>query len=355
MSKRIVILTNIPSPYRNPVYKLVSENFLFETLVVFCSSTEPNRSWVSEKLNFPHVFLSNSKNRFRHFNINVWQKLSGFNPDIVVISGFSLTMLIGFLWCLVKRKKYIIFSDGTIESESILTIPHWLIRKFTFFFAAGFIGASNKTIDLFKSYGVDKEKCTLSCLAVDNEMFYLKPEINKKYDLMYCGQFIERKGPLFFCEIALNLTKVIDDFCVLLVGDGPLLKDSISFLEKNNVNFHSTGAVPYSNLPAYFSSSKLFIFPTRNEPWGLVLNEALSCGVPVVTSPNTGAVGELIIDGLNGSVIVGMDVHEWVDSITNILNAETYYQSLCKNSKNSVADHNFQNASLGILEALAKI
>ncbi len=168
---KVAIVTNIPTPYRNPVYSKLSKFNEVDLFVFYCSFTEPNRSWKQQNIDFKHKFLSKKKDKFVHFNWNVLKEMNQFNPDVVITSGFNPTMLLAWLWTLTKKKKHISFSDANIHSESKLSVFHKLIRKLVYRTSDAFLGASDKTLELFKSYHVEKNKLFKSCLAFNNENF----------------------------------------------------------------------------------------------------------------------------------------------------------------------------------------
>ena len=91
---RVVIVTNIPAPYRLPVYALLAQDPDIDLHVVYCSGREPDRAWNLEEPQFVHTFLKGSFVRYRgryiHFNPDVWSVLKSFKPDIVVTTGFKV-------------------------------------------------------------------------------------------------------------------------------------------------------------------------------------------------------------------------------------------------------------------------
>src|SRR5690606_1507525 len=121
--------------------------------------------------------------------------------------------------------------------------------------------------------------------------------IKKKYDLLFCGQFVYRKNPEFFTNLSIQLAKKLPDIKILLIGNGPIKDYCISELQINKIDFFDAGFVQPSEIIKYYNSSKLLIFPTKKDAWGLVANEALASGMPVLVSSVAGVSNELVIDG----------------------------------------------------------
>jgi len=349
---KIAIVTNIPTPYRNPVYSIVDKQDSIESLVFFCSRSEPNRKWQNLNIQFNHKFLSNKTDRFIHYNWNIYKELSKFKPDVIITSGFNPTMLLAWLWSLLNGKRHIPFLDSNLESESKLGYLHKLTRKIVFRTSSAFIGASNKTLDLYRSYNVKETALFKSCLTIDNKMFEKKQDIKRKFDLLFCGQFIEGKNPIFFCKLAIRLKEKIPNINLLLIGDGPLKEKCISELKNNDVSFTDAGFVQHTSLPKLYQTSKILIFPTSKDAWGLVANEALASGVPVLVSKVAGVAEELVIDNYNGYVFTELNLEKWHKKALCVLTDNELREQFSNNAKESVQAYSFKAAAEGILKAI---
>ncbi|MBS7566813.1 glycosyltransferase family 4 protein [Mucilaginibacter sp. Bleaf8] len=346
----VLYLTNIPAPYREKMHELLSECNQIKYTVVYCSEVEPNRQWKFKKGNYQMVYLSNKANRMIHNNLNVIRCLNKHKPDVVISTGFNPTMLYGFIWCLLMGKKFVPFTDGTFDSERTLSAVHRLVRRIIYKFSASFIGASAGSIKLYESYRVPKEKVFKSCLCIENHTF-AQQSGRKKYDLMFAGQLIERKMPLFFAEVAKQVKDKLGKCNVLIVGDGPLRNNLVAHLIKQGIDFDYAGFVQPHSLPYYYSQSKLFLFPTLNDPWGVVANEACAAGLPVITCKNAGVAHDLIVHGSNGYVLP-LDAETWVEHICDLLTAPAKLKSLSANAAKQVQDYNHQSSADGILASV---
>ncbi len=349
---KVAIITNIPSHYRNPVFSILSKLENITSVVLYCSPSEPNREWKAMPLDFPHQFLSQKQNTFKHFNWNIFSQLNQFKPDVVITSGFVPTMLLAWLWTVLHRKKHIPFSDANLTSEKHLSIFHKWVRKIIYACSHAFLGASDKTRALFESYHIQSNKIFKSCLAINNEAFQPTASTEKKYDLMFCGQFIDGKLPLFFCQIAIELAQKYPNTKILLVGNGVLKERCLNLLTEHKVDFYDAGFVQPEELPAFYQKSKLFIFPTKRDAWGLVANEALASGVPVLTTSEAGVSHELVINDYNGFVFDNTELKAWVDKIELLLNDKSTYNSFSENAQKSVEAYTHTKAAKGILNAI---
>jgi glycosyltransferase involved in cell wall biosynthesis len=153
-----------------------------------------------------------------------------------------------------------------------------------------------------------------------------------------------------FSEICGLLVKKRGRCKALLIGDGPLRDDLLNSLTQKGVEFHYAGFIDQDNLPNYYSNSKVLLFTTRMDPWGVVTNEAMAAGTPVVTSPYAGVANELVINKVTGAVCE-LEAQVWCDSVEKLLDDPAYWLDCSNNARNIVATYNYENAAKGIVSA----
>ncbi len=324
--------------------------------VIYCHHREPNRRWNVEAGAYSKSFLRESlielNDRFIHVNFDVWPALNRLDPKVVITTGFNPTFLFAFFWCVIKSRKHISFTDGWMRSESNLTFIHVLVRKFVYRWSNAFLGASRHSLDLFRHYGCPEEALFQSHLCADND-FYKRfaGAAQKKYDIAFSGQFIERKMPLFFAEVAKLLKAKKPDLRVLLIGDGPQREAVLDVLRAGGVDFLYAGFLSQAELPNYYASAKVFLFPTQRDPWGVVANEACAVGVPVITCPNAGVANDLVLHGHNGFVLE-LDAEAWCQHAWKLLSDTTLLDMFSQNASAKVQDYSYDAAAEGIFAAL---
>lgn len=152
-----------------------------------------------------------------------------------------------------------------------------------------------------------------------------KPKAEVK-NFIYVGRFIP-------CKNLENLVKAFEKFpdCTLtMVGFGELDKKLRSIAPKNVV---FTGAVDNAKLPEYYRKSDVLILPSYNEPWGLVVEEALNNGIPVITSENVGCNAEVAKDGETGVIFSFGEPDGLVRAIERIRDIRLY-DKISRNIRN---------------------
>lgn len=352
-----VLVSNIPAPYREPVFEIVA-NHEPGFLVLYCQPLEPDRKWSFPLGNYPRVFLkgmSFSYNRIYshhvHWNPGVWRELGRLSPDVVITNGYNPSHLIAILWALIHRRPFLAMTDGWLKSEEHLSFAHRFIRKLVLKRARAFIGASNRSLELFQHYGAPMSACYLSYLCGNNEAFFRQSPQERPYDIMFSGQFIERKMPSFFCEVARLLKERRGTLRVLLIGDGPLRERTLNTLRDSGIDFDYPGFLSQDDLPARYASAKVFVFPTQQECWGVVVNEACAAGTPVVTCDNTAVDGELVCEGVNGRVLP-LDVQVWADAVDQLLNDSILWNRFSMTSRELVRTYTYRHAAQGLVDAI---
>lgn len=354
---KFVIITNIPAPYRVPIFNIIDREYGSDFLVIYAARKEKNRSWDLDSLDFNHLFLKENVTakkdgfNFVHNNIDVLGELNKFNPDIIITTGFNPTHLYAYAYAKLYNKKHIPMTDGWFESEKNLSFVHKTLRKIIYKTSHAFIGASKNSLLHFESYSINKRKLFQSHLCVDNLRF--DNEINfeqREYDLMFSGQFTERKLPFFFAEIAERVARKIPNLKVLILGDGPLKEEFLGKLKTAKIDFHYAGFVSQDKLPLFYSNSKAFLFTTRMDPWGVVVNEAMASGTPVFTTQFAGVTNDLVVDGENGFVLP-INSQVWAEKITELLSDEVAWCRLSSLAKKSVMKFNYKVAAKGIVDA----
>ncbi|RDC54299.1 glycosyltransferase [Pedobacter chinensis] len=348
---KIAYLSQVPAPYRERMHELIHQDHQFSYDVIYCAKLEPNRKWELEYGNYKMHFLTDVAKTFRHNNTNVWALLKKLNPNVLIITAFKPTMLYGVIWCLLNGRKIIVYNDGTFNSEKSISMIQKQIRKFVYWVASSFMAPSKGTNDLYNSYGVGNDKIFRSCLCVDNSVFDNLPVRDREFTIMFSGQIIERKLPLFFANIAIELSKKIPGFKALIIGDGEQREEMIERLKQNNVDFEFTGFLDQKILPKYYSRAKLFLFTTKHDEWGIVANEACASGTPVITSVDAGAANDLIIHNING-YILPINVNIWVEHILKLLGNDNLYNEFSINALAMVAAYNHQQAAGGLVDAV---
>jgi glycosyltransferase involved in cell wall biosynthesis len=355
---RIALVTNKPTPYRIPVFNRLAQMPDVTLQVIFCTEREPNRLWDLPPMEFDHVFLrerfTTKGQRYIHNNVDVLSALRRFGPDIVVTTGFNPTQLYAFGYALATRCGHVTFTDGTFASEQSLGKLHRLVRRIVYARTGAYVSASAGGQKLYESYGLPEKRCFRSCLAIDNARFSAQAGLEqKRFDFIFSGRIEAVKNPVFALNVAHETARRLGrKTSILFAGSGSDEGNvkSIAMLQSDLVDIEFRGFAAQHELPALYQSARLFLFPTLWDPWGVVVNEACAAGLPVISSPNAGSVGELVRDGENGFVCP-LEVGLWADKAASLLSDQALWQRYSMRSIALVQEYTYDIAARGLRDA----
>ncbi len=339
--KKILLITNIPNPYRVPLFNVLNEQMKKEQLqlkVVFASAGYSRRYFKlsSNEFNFEHVILngatiSSSKDSEKTYFLykGLWTLLRKEKPNKIIVSGFSSATMMVFIWRIFTGTKYIIWS-GSIEKENRNSnILRTLQRKLLCSFASAFVVYGSKAKKYLQINGVSENKITIAINTVDTDFFRSETlklrneniKINKPITFTYLGYLVPRKNVLLLLETINIVSKSRANFQLDIIGEGSAKAELEKYVSENNltsiVKFH--GFKQKEEIPAFFAKSNALLFQTDFDIWGLVLNEAMAAGVPCLSSTNAGATYDLIQNGINGFCVDFKDKNDIAAKMISII------------------------------------
>lgn len=354
---RIALVTNIPPPYRIPIFNRLARWPGIDFHAIFCVQREPNRQWDLPESEFRQHFLHESfltyRGRYIHHNPDVVPLLFRLKADVIITDGFNPTHLYSFLVARLRNCAHVAMTDGTHSSERALSLAHRLVRRVVYRGSRSFIAASEDGKRLYHSYGIDDSRCFYSWLCVANERFEPRPEVNRSFDFIYCSRMEPSKDPLFALEVARETAKRLQRRTrILFVGSGSL--DAIvrkqAEVHAHWVDVRFEGFASQQALPGLYQSAKIFLFPSHADVWGVVANEACASGLPVLVSPHAGVAGELVLNGQNGFVRE-LNASVWASCAEDLLRNASQWQAFSQRSLECVRRYNFDSAATGIVDA----
>lgn len=359
---RVVIVANIPAPYRNPVYQRLAEKLGYDRLhVVFCASREANREWVIEQRGFAHTFLKEHsvkwRGRYIHNNPEVISVLRRLAPDVVVTTGFNPTHLYAFAYAILSGKIHVPMTDGTLVSERHLSVAHRAIRRMVYGLSKAFVGASHGSARLYADYGIKPELFFQSPLCANNEVIARYLSQQRRFDFMFCGRFAPEKNPIFALNVAAGVARALGrKVSILLVGSGPLFDEARSYAATlaDEVEASFSGFVQQAGLSRLYCSAKVFLFPSSWDPWGVVANEACAAGQAVMVTPLAGVADELVVNEKNGFVLP-LSLPLWVERGASLLRDEQLLERFSSSSRLRVQNYNYDEAARGLADAVLAV
>jgi len=310
---RLAILTNMVAPYRRPLYDYLGQQF--ET-TVFVSGREGNRpTWIdTESPRFsvrrPRGFTFRWQRRLEdgiydqshlHLDVGLLATLWRDRPDAVVSVEMGFRSLVALSYGAIFGRPVWIWWGGTVHTEAGRAGIKKRVRRGIARRVPRWISYGRSSTEYLETLGVDPGRVLQIQNCVDETRYQAAPppafRMSPKPVVLYVGQFIRRKGVDRLLSAVARVQAQGVSMSLLLVGSGPeesALRGQARELELKDVHFEAPRRP--ESMPEVYRSADLFVLPTLEDVWGLVVNEALWSGVPVISSIHAGCTRELLPD-----------------------------------------------------------
>lgn len=341
---KVLFLTNVPSPYRveffNELGKLCDLTVLYELEY----ATDRDKNWKANgAVNFKEVYLKGKRTGTDSaLCYSVIEYLKDKTYDVVVIGGYSTpTGMLAIQYLKFKRRRFIISCDGGMVKET-KGMKHGL-KKYFISAASAWLSTGSNTTEYLINYGADKNNIFIYPFTsvkkedIDERLLNVEEKnqvreelgIKENKVIICVGQFIHRKGFDLLIKAMAELPKEIG---VYMVGGEPT-EEYIQLREKYALNnLHFEGFKTKNQLNKYYEAGDLFVLPTREDIWGLVVNEAMAKGLPVITTNKCVAGTELIENDKNGIIVEGDNVNQLAEAVAYVINDEAKRKLMAENS-----------------------
>ena len=330
MIPRLVIITEIIAPYRIPVFNALAARSEIELHVIFLSENDPSlRLWhvYKDEIKFSNEVLPSWRQRFGRHNVLVNRglvsALNRIKPTVVLCGGYNyLASWEAAGWARIHRVPLLLWSESTaLDARRGHRLVEFMKTRFLRL-CRGFVVSGKSSFHYLKDLGIPEQKIFTAPNAVDNQLFSVLADaarrdavqVRTRHSLparyfLYVGRLVEAKGVFDLLEAYSKLSEEIRaEVSLVFVGDGSdraKLMERASEIARGTILF--PGFAHREELAEFYGLADALIFPTHSDPWGLVVNEAMSCGLPVVATNVAGCTEDLVLDGWNGFVIPPRD------------------------------------------------
>jgi glycosyltransferase involved in cell wall biosynthesis len=342
---RLGFVVGRPTQFESPFYQYITQNWGSDSICVYY--------YKQADLTFKDSELGNEV-------VNSW--------GIDLLSNYSWklasTNTLKEVFCILKENKYIIVNGYTysmavwilifgkifgkkigLRLDTVLWNQSSLIKKI---YKKILLQSLNLFVDVFwvtglksKEYlmyfGISKDKIKILSYVVNVEWFAQKSKLNKiekknilnrllisnENTVITCvTKLVQRESPLDLIHAFHKLG--LKNSSLLIIGDGEDRSELENYVKNelcnSNVIFH--GYANYIDLPTYYAISDIFVHTSINEPWGVSVQEAMACDLPVIASNFVGSAYDLIREGENGFIYKSGQVDDLCDKIKRVLNID---------------------------------
>jgi glycosyltransferase involved in cell wall biosynthesis len=361
-----MIVSDVPTPWREPVYERVHERLGDSLQIAYFKGNEKRRLWTFEMGRHPKTILRaitlNAGESERFCNPGIVPLLLRLRPHVALVWGGlkDPSSWMALALCRLLGTRIALLNDTWLgRDRDVGRLQRWARGLVFNRFADAFVGASRRTLEMYRHYNSDirDEQCFLSHLVADNDYFEKRlsgRRLDRNFDVMFSGRIVKVKNPVFFAEVCAGIKRRLGQCRVLVIGEGDAtLKVQMHHIfGRHDVPVEFAGFVSHDDLPDYYAQSRLLLLPTSGDCWGVVINEAMAAGTPVMTTGWTAAAGELVLHNRNGYVLP-FDVEAWVSAASELLSNDSKWKSFSQCARGTVREFNYDRAASGILDALS--
>lgn len=364
---KILFLTNIPSPYRVDFFNELGK--LCELTVVYerRNATDRDVNWERKTaIEYKEIYLSGIKfGTDSAICLGIIEHLIRNDYDIIIIGVYSSpTAMMAIKYLSSNNIPFLINSDGGfIKKDRKIK---YLVKKYFISKASYWLSTARITDDYLTYYGTIKDRIyrypftsvrkdeIIEEIITFEEKLELREKLNipEKQVVVTVGQFIYRKG----FDVLLEASKYLNNNIGIYIIGGEPTKEYFSKKEEYKlINVHFVGFKKKEELKEYYKAADLFVLPTREDIWGLVINEAMAYGLPVITTDKCIAGLELIKDYENGFIIPVSNEKVLSEKIELILSDKNMQINISKNNISKIKNYSIEAMARRHLEIFKEI
>jgi glycosyltransferase involved in cell wall biosynthesis len=371
---RLLLITEIIAPYRIPVFNALAAHPEIDLHVLFLAETDPAlRQWhvYKDEIRFAYEVLPSFRQRLGGFNLllnqGVAASLQRLQPGVILCGGYNyLASWQAAYWARRMRVPFLLWVESTSADQrrghaSVEALKRHFLRLCT-----GFVVAGLSSRQYMRQFGIADRLIFMAPDAVDNEFFRKGAEAARgnsralreqlrlppRY-FLNVGRLIAVKGVFDLLEAYAKLeAQLRENVSLVFVGDGvakPELEARARQIAPGHVDFR--GFLQRDDLPAVYALAETLVFPTHSDPWGLVVNEAMACGLPVIATDVAGCTPDLVLDSVTGWVVPANNPARLAEALSRVSTHPDQATQMGRQAARKIDDHSPAACANGMAEA----
>lgn len=300
---------------------------------------------------------------------DTYKILDDLNSDVIATPGWASQQAVSAVyWAISNRKPVILMSDSQERDYERRLIQEWVKKQYLTCCEAAFV-AGKMHADYVEKLGMSSNRVRPCYDVVDNE--YFSTSVNAILDDMHffrtkyqlpthfflsSARFVEKKNLLFMLKAFSRFKELTHnnvDWHLVLIGDGPQRPQIEALISELGLSQHVSlpGFIQYSELPTYYGLASAFILPSAIEQWGLVVNEAMASGLPVLVSERCGCASDLVYSDCNGFVFDPFDLDSLLDAMLKVSAlSDMQFREMSNESKKIIAGYTTKSFTRNLME-----
>ena len=341
MTRKIVILTEIIAPYRIPVFNALAHRAGLNLHVIFMAETDKAlRQWriYTDEIRFSYEVLPSWRcagKRSLLVNRGLWSALDAVCPQTILCGGYNYPASWESLWWARRRNvRFVLWTESNErDKRSGRAGVEWLKRYFVSSCNA-FVVPGKSSFAYARTLGASEEVIFTAPNAVDNTYFAAQAENTRVHAtecrerlklpsrfILFVGRLVPEKGVFDLLEAYAKLEGSLrSEVGLVFAGDGVSREELAQRAKRigpGTICF--PGFAQREDLAGLYALAETLVLPTHSDPWGLVVNEAMACGLPIIVSSVAGCSADLVEDGWNGYVVPPRDAEKLSVAINSLV------------------------------------
>ena len=290
-----VFVTHLPAFYKVNLYNEIAKHS--SVFVIFIAATSQIKDFTPTDFRFDYTILSEGaferRSQLRN-SFKLYRLLKTLNYRQIIVGGWDL-MEFWLVALFFSKKRNALACESSIYESNTKGLVGWVKRRFLSRMHRGYCSGQPQQalIEALTFKGEIKKTLGVGIFNYAAKTFLPKSFQGK---CLYVGRLSPEKN----LEALVRLFAELPDYHLTLIGHGPL-DASLKAMRPDNVTL--VGHVPNEALATWYQSHDIFILPSKKEPWGLVVEEALYYGLPVIASEQVGAK-ELVTNYQAGKLFI---------------------------------------------------
>ncbi len=371
MRHRLVILTEIISPYRIPLFNALAQHAEVDLQVIFLAETDPHlRQWQipKEEIEFSYRVLPSWRRRVGRFNAllnhGVGRALADAAPDVILCGGYNyVASWQSLLWARAHHIPFFLWSESNEQDlRRGLALVEFLKTRFLRK-CSGFVVPGRSAMEYLRVHKVDEDAVFVAPNAVDNDFFawaaaatrqdaarWRRELVLPERYFLFVGRLVREKGVFELLSAYVKLDESMRrQVGLVFVGEGAVreqLELQAASVAPGMIRF--AGFAQREQLASYYALAEMAILPTYTDPWGLVVNEAMACGLPVIVSQIAGCAADLVKENWNGLLVAPRDVAGLTSAMRRLADQPDLRARMGANSMQHIAHYSPREWSAGV-------
>jgi 1,2-diacylglycerol 3-alpha-glucosyltransferase len=378
MTRKTVVLTEIIAPYRIPVFNVLAHRTGVDLHVIFLAETDHAlRQWriYTDEIRFSYEVLPSWRWRAGKcsliVNRGLRSALRAANPRTIVCGGYNYPASWESLWWARGHNvRFVLWSESNQHDKRSRRAGIEWIKRYFVNSCHAFVVPGKSSLAYLRTLGVNEQVIFTAPNAVNNRFFAERAEEVKRQPtafrkrlglpprfILFVGRLIPEKGVFDLLEAYAKLdASVRSEVGLVFAGDGISGVELAHRAQQINPGVVcSPGFAQREDLAGLYALAEMLVLPTHSDPWGLVVNEAMACGLPIIVSSVAGCSSDLVEDGWNGYVVPPRDPQRLSLAIDSLLRQPELKQQMSARSLERIRNYSPEACADGLAAAAISV